>query len=278
MSNALTADEARYFIQFIHPAKILGMFPAVSGATVAAQMGIPEAQYAAVLAEFDHAVDHAARTLMAEDQFAAQVAALPFAPGEKVVALGDSITDDLGSWFEILRVAYALAHPGTGVRFVNAGISGDTTSTLISRFYAVTLERPAWILFMAGTNDTRTHGLEPARSVVSLQETVANYQILCDFAARQTAARWVWMTPPPVIEAAITQDWWLGPQQMMWTNARINAIVAHLRARRELLIDVNAAFGAAPDPALYRSDGLHPALAGQTLIARTVVHGLSVAA
>ncbi len=206
MSNVLTADEARYFIQFIHPAKILGMFPTVSGTTVAAQMGIPEAQYAGVVAEFAQAVERAAGTLMADEHFAAAVAALPFAPGETVVGLGDSITDDLGSWFEILRAAYALARPGNSVRFVNAGISGDTTAALISRFYAVTLEQPAWVLCMAGTNDTRTHGIEPTRSLVSLEETVANYQVLRDFAARQTSARWVWMTPPPVIEEAITRE------------------------------------------------------------------------
>lgn len=212
---------------------------------------------------------------MADATFAAYVAALPFAPGDTVVGLGDSITDDLQSWFEILRTAFSMVRPDENVRFVNAGISGDTTSMLISRFYAVTLEQPAWIICMAGTNDARTHGLEPTRSLVSLDETIANYQVLRDFATRQTSARWLWLTPPPVIESAIPQHWFLGPQQMMWRNTNVQALAAHLRGRPEPVADVMAAFGDAPDASLFLADGLHPALAGQTLIARTVVERLS---
>lgn len=275
MTNSLSAAQARYFIQFIHPAKILGMFPEVSSATIAAQMGIPLAQYEAALADFAQAVEHAASELVADATFRAQVAALPFAPGDTVVGLGDSLTDDLQSWFELLRSAYAMVRPSHDVRFINAGISGDTTSALISRFYAVTLEQPAWIICMARTNDTRTHGLRPTRSLVSHDETVANFQVLRDFAVQQTHARWVWITPPSVIESAIPADWWLGPQQMIWRNAPLHALAAHLRSRPEPVIDVQAAFGENPDPALFLADGLHPSLPGQMLIARTVVQGLS---
>ncbi len=278
MSNSLSDAQARYFIQFIHPAKILGMFPEVSSATIAAQMGIPPTQYETALADFAQAVEHAAAELVADATFSAQVAALPFAPGDTVVGLGDSITDDLQSWFEILRTAFAKVRANDEVRFINAGISGDTTASLLSRFYDVTLAQPAWIICMAGTNDTRTHGLRPTRSLVSHDETVANYQVLRDFAIRQTSARWVWLTPPPVIESSIPADWWLGPQQMMWRNAPLHALAAHLRTRPEPVIDVRAAFGENPDPALFLPDGLHPSLLGQILIARTVASDLSALA
>ena len=278
MVDSLSAAQARYFIQFIHPAKILGMFPDVSSATIAAQMGIPLAQYETALADFAQAVEHAAAELVADATFSAQVASLPFAPGDTVVGLGDSITDDLQSWFEILRTAFAMVRPNHGVRFINAGISGDTTASLLSRFYDITLVQPAWIICMAGTNDTRTHGLNPTRSLVSHEETVANYQVLRDFAVQQTHARWVWITPPPVIESSIPADWWLGPQQMMWRNAPLRALAAHLRTRPEPVIDVQAAFGENPDPALFLPDGLHPSLLGQILMAGTVVAGLSALA
>jgi lysophospholipase L1-like esterase len=251
------------------------MFPAVSSATIAAQMGISHAQYQGVLVEFDRAVKRMAATLLAERDFAAQINALPFAPGDTVVALGDSITDDLQSWFEILRTAFAMARPAHEVTFVNAGISGETTTAMLSRFYGITLLQPQWILCLAGTNDTRTHGLEPARTLVSHDETVANYQLLRDFAQRQTSARWLWLTPPPVIEMAIGEDWWLGPQQIMWRNATLRALAEHLRSRPEPVADVLAAFGDAPNPDWFLSDGLHPSLAGQTVIVRTVVAALS---
>jgi lysophospholipase L1-like esterase len=277
-TSGLTRAQARYFIQFIHPTKTLGMFPSVSGENIAAQMGIPQAQYEDAVAGFAQAVEQTSAALVADASFRAQVAALPFAPGDTVVALGDSITDDLQSWFELLRTAFALVRPNEGVRFVNAGISGDTTAVMISRFHAVTLEEPKWIICMAGTNDTRTHGIAPTRSLVSQAETFANYQVLRDYAMQETRARWVWLTPPPVIEAAIPQDWWLGPQHMMWRNAPLQALAKHLHSRPEPLIDVQAAFGGAPDAALYLADGLHPSLAGQALIARTVVQGLSALA
>ncbi len=248
MTDPLSTSRARYFIQFIHPVNILGMFPQVSGETIAAEMGIAADVYAEVVADFARAVEQAAAELLEDAAFRAQIAALPFTAGDTVVGLGDSITDDLQSWFELLRTAFNMARPNDNVRFVNAGISGDTTTALVSRFHAVTLLDPAWIICMAGTNDTRTHGLAPTRSLVSHDETVANYQLLREYATAQTDARWVWLTPPPVIEAAIPHDWWLGPQNMMWRNAPLQALAASLRNRPEPVIDVQAAFGENPDP------------------------------
>ena len=71
---------------------------------------------------------------------------------EKVVCLGDSLTDALGvprheTWT-------ALAQARLGRPFVNKGISGDTTGGMLARFGRdVLAEAPGTVLIMGGPND-----------------------------------------------------------------------------------------------------------------------------
>src|SRR4051812_32875368 len=97
-------------VRFCHPAKILAGARLPGGLTeddVARLCGTDAATYRALTGE-----------IAAEARRAA--ASLPPPPAGTILALGDSITDDLGSWAEILR------HRGADL--VNAGLSGDTTT------------------------------------------------------------------------------------------------------------------------------------------------------
>ncbi|WP_188316852.1 SGNH/GDSL hydrolase family protein [Solihabitans fulvus] len=72
-----------------------------------------------------------------------------------MVAIGESTTDDLQSWLEILRQLLALRRGGDGITVVNAAVAGQTTTEAL-RAMGTTLEtRPDWILCMIGTNDAR---------------------------------------------------------------------------------------------------------------------------
>jgi acyl-CoA thioesterase-1 len=90
-----------------------------------------------------------ARALLAEPGVPDVVAAFPVPAGGTLVALGDSITDDLVSWAEIARHRLTTVRPGQ-VTVINAGISGDTTFDALARLCGIVELRPG-----ARRRDTR---------------------------------------------------------------------------------------------------------------------------
>ena len=274
--TSYTPDQLAYLIQFIHPEKTLGALPGIGDDNIAAAFGLDTASYRRIKDGFAANARRAAQELLADPAFATRVDRLPFAPGSTVVALGDSITDDYQSWAEILRHLLALRRPNDGIKLVNAGVSGHTTSDVLGRFLGVANEQPDWIICMIGTNDARWHGLHPAKPMLSLAETERNLAAIRQFALTQTSARWVWMTPATVIEDQITTDWWLGQgSQIMFTNRDLRAVADAVCRRPEPVIDLQAVFGVPANPDLLLSDGLHPSLAGQKAIVTALVEHLS---
>jgi lysophospholipase L1-like esterase len=274
MENLKPAQQ-EYILQFRHPDKILAPLPGLTDASIAGLFALPVARYCEIRQPFARNAQRAAAELLTEDAFAADAARLPFTAGQTVVGLGDSITDDLQSWLEILRYVLDTVRPGNEIRLVNAGISGDTTSQMISRFLAVVAEQPAWIICMAGTNDTRRHGTAPTKILVSLEETMKNLVMLRRFAATETAAQWVWMTPAGVIPEKIAAHWFLGAFEMMWRNEDLTAVADVVRGQADPVVDLQEVFGCPPNADLLLPDGLHPSLAGQKAITRALVAKLA---
>lgn len=279
MTNRLSLDRLAYLIQFQHPEKILARLPGVNDAVCAASFGIDLETYQDIKAQLAANARGAAEELLADESFAALVDRLPFQAASSLVGLGDSITDDDQSWLEILRHLLDLRRPQDDIFVVNAGISGDTTAQMISRFLAVVQLQPAWVICMAGTNDARLHGQQPTKTLVSIAETAQNLAMLRSFAATQAAqAHWVWMTPAPVIEEQIAVDWFLAPMQVMWRNSDLAAIAEIVRRQGDPYVDLQAAFGWPARPELLLSDGLHPSLEGQKTIVRALVERLAALA
>lgn len=270
MADQWNDEQLAYLVRFKHVEKILSGMPGLNDQTVAALFGISGADYRAIRDAQNDAARTAAAELMFEPGIEAAIEALPLRDDDTVVCLGDSITDDTSSWAEILRHLLAAARPA--VRIVNAGISGDTTSQMITRFGEVVAARPAWILCLAGTNDARLHGLHPSKCLVSLLETEANLRMLANYAATQLdAVRWLYLTPPPVIEHMIGSHWFLGSLQMMWRNENLRQIAAVVRREFAPFVDLDEVFGCPPSPRLLLDDGLHPSLAGQQAMAKAVL-------
>ncbi|HEX5622537.1 MAG TPA: GDSL-type esterase/lipase family protein, partial [Solirubrobacteraceae bacterium] len=175
----------------------------------------------------------------------------PFAPGSTILALGDSITDDLGSWAEILRRALP------EVTIVNAGLSGDTTTGAIARLSRLAL-RATWALVLLGTNDARRHGDAPM--LVSHAETRRNLRIL-DGALRRCCRHIRWITPPPIFQPVDADS------DLRWEVSDIAAKAQLVRALDPTAIDLWPGF----TPEHLCPDGLHPSPAGQRFIAARVV-------
>src|SRR5579859_3245267 len=275
MATPLSArDFLEYSIQLLHIEKNLTLFPGVSDAAIATILGIDVATYHEVQQGFKARVRQAASELLADPAFAEQVDRLPFAPGSKVVGFGSSSTDDLQSWFEILRAVFELRRPQDGIRFVNAGVSGDTTTHEISRFSAVVHEQPDWIICHISSNDGRRHGVSPTKPLVSPEETEKNLVMLRHFAASQTHAQWIWMTPTSLIEEKIRAFPLFALGQIMFHNEDSALIAQAVLKQPDPVVNLWELFGQPADPELVYWDGLHPSLKGYQRILQALVSDL----
>lgn len=272
------SPETLSFIQYIHPEKVYFWVPGLADETVLASLfELDLASYQALKADFAAAARGAAEELLAEPGFAEKVDGLPFAPDSLVTAVGESDTDSLQSWFEILRHLLDLQRPQDGIRLVNAGISAQTTTQALSRIVQPLGQQPDWIICGLGGNDAVRTGPEPTITLVSIEETQRNLAELRRLARLVTEAQWVWLTRPPIDEARMEayEVFRMGPLPFIWRNADMEAVNAWMREQPELVVDMQAAFGD-PIPAEFQEpDGLHPTLAGHQAIAREFVERLT---
>lgn len=229
---------------------------------------------AEIHAEFSAAVREAAQQLLEDPEVRSAVDTLPFRTGETVVALGDSITDDLVSWASILGQSLSLGRPDLGVTVLNAGFTGDTTQNAIARFDTVALGRPHWVLQMLGTNDIRRHGQGSIR-MSTLGETTRNLHALRELVEQDMDARLVVLTPPPVDEQRVRAWAPFSDESILWTAAEIDQLADVIRTGPGPVIDVHRALQSGDLGAILLPDGLHPTLEGQRRIARTVLLGLA---
>jgi acyl-CoA thioesterase I len=247
----LSAAELETLVRFEHPAKLLSVaeLPGAAGLDAAAQAAAYRTDaetVTALRARFRIQVAAAARRL--------EMRPVP----QRILALGDSITDDLLSWAEILRAA--------GLDVVNAGVSGDTTADALRRLYGITLLKPDIVVTMLGTNDCQRHD---GHLLVSPEESARNLAAIAGW-LRRTGARLLWITPPPVDEAALARA--IGARPFAVRDADVRAVAAAIHALGEPVIDLHEVF--AGRRRLLMEDGVHPTLEGQTAIAAAVASEL----
>lgn len=270
--------EIEQAMQYHHPEKMLAALPGgqeIGDEMLASFFGTDVRTYREIKSTFAERARRCAHELLQDARFARFVDRLPFGAGSTVVGLGDSITDDSQSWLEILRHLLAERRPDDGIRLVNAGISGDTTSGLLGRFLDVLEGNPAWIITLIGTNDVAFVRDPRTKSLVGREETGKNLRALRDLAERLSEAQLVWMTPPPAIEDRVIEDSPLtGPT---WRNADLAELARLVRevAGEDPLVDLWETFGDPAKPEFLLPDGLHPSLAGQKAIAAALVERLS---
>ncbi len=261
----MTAEaELERLVRYCHPEKLLRLTTPLPGAgaldeaTLARLYGVPAARYRTHVRRLREEARTAAAAIA--HALGDGIATLRAVAGDRVIALGDSQTDDLGSWAEILRHVL-----GTDV--VNAGVSGDTTGTArarIDRLPAATLA-----IVLLGTNDARRHGRAAAPMLVSHPETARNL-LAIDAALRQRSTRVRWITPPPVDESRLLADPVVTAADLMWRAEDISRKADLVRSAWNDAIDL---WPLARPPHLA-PDGLHLSAEGQRHVAGQVVRAL----
>ncbi|QTH43971.1 hypothetical protein J4772_06060 [Cohnella sp. LGH] len=247
--------------------------------TLATLYGIPDTETFLRLKKSLHRqTKEAAAQLLEDPTFADRVDQLPFRQGETIVGLGESTTDDLLSWFEILRQLLELRRPRDGIRLVNEGLSGHTSSQLLGRINGTMAHDPDWVLCMIGGNDALrfgSFGTEPSPTQVSIGETSRNLAEIRRLAQARGNPRWVWITPTTINDERVEAFPPFRQGGIRCRNEDIVAVGDVMRNLSDPVVDTQADFGLPANAVWMEADGLHPSLAGHQVIVALLVQELT---
>ncbi|MCP1308757.1 SGNH/GDSL hydrolase family protein [Paenibacillus tyrfis] len=262
-------------VQSQHPEKLLPFARKMEEQTLAAIYDMDVDTYRTIKRQLSQQAEDAALVLLEDSAFAGKVDRLPIQAGQTVIAIGESTTDDLLSWFELLRHLVGLRRPHDGIRFINEGISGYTTAQVLGRMSGIAAREPDWILCMIGGNDAMRIGREPAKTQVSAEETAKNLAAIRRIAADRTNAGWVWLTPPTFNEERAAAYPYFQFGQLSWRNEDIARVGDIIRSLPDQVVDTQAEFAVPDAHLLLGPDGVHPTLAGHKAIVTRLVEVLA---
>lgn len=229
-------------------------------------------------------------------------AQVPFKHKQRVLFLGDSITQD-GRYVDLVNAYLWAAYPDRDIQIVNAGLSSETVSGITEPVHpyprpnaqdrldnALSIAQPDWVVICYGMNDGIYHPFD--ERIASAYRT--GYQKILQSIA-QTNARVILLTPP-VFDAAcpsvvkrlaeVKPDepyGYLRPYEKYdETLTQLGKILDEFISMPvvDRSIDLHTAmvqFLAAAkqnDPQFVYGDGVHPPLEGHAAMARAFLTGL----
>ena len=227
------------------------------------------------LGRLQNEASEAAGALPADQAVGSMIDRLPFRKGAKIAVFGDSLTSDPQSWAVILTEMLAMRRGTEEISVTVSAIAGETTTHSLVRFGEIANAQPDWVLFLIGTNDARTQGPHPTKTLVHHEETARNIAELRQRVSRETKARSVWITPPAVNEAQVAAHWGLARFGVRFRNQDLERVAKIVRDGDGPVIDAFSILGSPPPSDLLMGDGLHFTLAGQKRMALEVIRGWS---
>ncbi len=177
----------------------------------------------------------------------------PAAGEERVVFMGDSITD---AWGRSVKAPFFPGKP-----YVNRGISGQTTAQMLLRFYPdVVALKPKAVLILAGTNDIGGN-----LGAVTLESIENNLAAMSDI-AHANGIRVILASLTPVCDYHRPQTAQRPPDKINELNRWIKDFAA-----RKNYVYLDYFTSTADDKGLFKAeitnDGLHPNEAGYAIMA-----------
>ncbi|GAA5520073.1 GDSL-type esterase/lipase family protein [Aliifodinibius salicampi] len=276
----------KYLLQFLNLEKRYPLLPGIKNEeAIAGLMGIEHDELRKLRDRFAANAKEAAIELLEDGEVAEWIEKLPFEKGDTIVALGDSITDDLQGWFNVFQHVLEIGLDTPDLTFVNSGVSYDTSTDALKRLNRDVLDHdPDWVIVALGTFDAQRLHVAPDRPLVSLADYWENMNTIESTVAEVTDNPLIWMTPPPVISEML--------EDIRLFN--FNIYEEDLNGYREILTgkkgyivdplgermhdeDDESEDDNLPSAWNYLSDGLHPSLSGHVNTVKELIRFLALA-
>lgn len=271
----MSADPFQFFVRFIHPERMLPPLPGVTAGLAAQLLQVSAEDYAAATAALAKKREAAVDDMLDQAAVASAIDSLPETATGTIVGFGDSLTDDFCSWFEMLKLAFAKRRPAWRVQFVNAGVSGDTTTQMLARMPAVIAAKPDWVICFAGANDLRRFGTAMNVAQSPVGHIVRNLELLRTSVVAETGAHWVSVTPAGLDQELADNSWFWQSLGARWSAADIAELGEAIAKSPGTVIDLRNALGRPIDRLFLEEDGLHPTISGQAVIAAAILKGVA---
>ncbi len=203
-----------------------------------------------------------------------------FEKGQKVVFIGDSITDcgrrdaeaPYGNGYVSLVRSFVTArHPELGLRWENRGVGGDTVRHLDARWdQDVIGERPDWLSVKIGINDVwRAFGTN-AHEAVPIEEYEDTYRRLLRQAVETTGCRLI-VAEPYIIEPDRSDSMRM---QMDAFGEVARKLAGEFEAINVRTQDAFDAVLASTSPLDWADDRVHPRQPGHAVLALAFLKAL----
>lgn len=266
----------KYLLQFLNIEKRFPLLPGIHNTEAVAQlMGLDEQEFVNARQKFEDNARQAAIELLEDEEVNEWLDDLPFEGDETIVALGDSLTDDLQGWFSIFKHVLEISVPGANFTFVNGGVSYDTSTDAVKRLDRDVLAHdPDWVIVALGTFDMQRLHVASNRPLVSLADYWENINTIEAAVSEVTENPLVFITPPPVVPDML-EDMRLFNFELKEQD--LKGIREILTGKKGYIVDPMGSRMGEDEPEAwnYLSDGLHPSLSGHSNTVKELMRHLT---
>jgi len=267
----------KYLLQFLNIEKMFPLLPGIENEdSVAGLMGIDHDELEKLRSHFRNNAKEAALELLKEEDVIEWIDQIPIQNSDTIVAFGDSSTDDLQGWFEIFKHVLEITVPEADFRFVNSGISNNTTTDALRRMNRdVLVYEPDWVIVSLGTFDVQRLSFAPGRTLVPLSETWENLTTIEDAIATVTENPPVWITPVPVIPGLLEK---MELFEFDIEDKDLAGVREIITGKKGFIVDpLGKRMGNPPESWYYLSDGINPSLSGHVNTVKELLKTLATA-
>ena len=267
----------KYLLQFLNIEKMFPLLPGIENEeSVAGLIGIDHDELEKLRSHFRNNAKEAALELLKEEGVIDWIDQIPIQNSDTIVAFGDSSTDDLQGWFEIFKHVLEITVPEADFRFVNSGISNNTTTDALRRMNRdVLVHEPDWVIVSLGTFDVQRLSFAPRRTLVPLSETWENLTTIEDAIATVTENPPVWITPVPIIPGLLEK---MELFEFEIEDRDLAGVREIITGKKGYIVDpLGKRMGNPPESWYYLSDGINPSLSGHVNTVKEVLKTLATA-
>ncbi len=266
----------QFMLPYYHISKRIPLFPGKNDAkSEAGLFGISEKELESYRKNYNDNAREAALEVLKGDDIVDCLDKIPMDGEETIVAFGDSNTEDAQGWFTILKHVLEISVEKANFKFINAGVSYNTTSEALRRIDRdVLIHEPDWVFTALGTFDAQRLNIAPDRTLLPLSETWENIETIQSILETRVENPLVWITPAPVINEMLAENLLYD----FTIEAKDLVSVQHLIAGKDgAIIDASGKRMGREGPHAwnYQPDGLHHSLSGHIETVKAIIKKLA---